>query len=76
MGLFDWFRSRPPLSEHAERVFPSCADPDNPLRVIRKSSFREYLNRIRPRLEALARSESEPEVIPEIVRAWKSADAG
>lgn len=63
-----------PFVIDAERIFPAYADTENPLRVIRQSSFRDYLSEIRPRLEALERMESEPKVIPQIYEMWENPE--
>lgn len=63
-----------PVVIDMERVFPAYADPENPMRMIRQTSFEDYLDGIRPRLEALERTESEPKLIPQIYAMWEDPD--
>jgi hypothetical protein len=58
----------------AERVLPAYHDSKNPMRLIRRISFQDYLREIRPRLEALEAHESEPKVIPKIYEVWENPD--
>jgi hypothetical protein len=46
-----------------------------PMRLLRRTSFAEYLEKIRPRLEALEAEESEPKVIPRIFEIWEDPEA-
>jgi hypothetical protein len=55
-----------------ERVLPVYNDSRNPVRLIRRISFSDYLNEIRPRLEALEAIESEPKLIPKIYEIWEN----
>ena len=56
------------------RLLPAYAGGE-PMKLLRRSSFAEYLEKIRPRLEALEEKESEPKVIPKIFWIWKDPDA-
>lgn len=58
-----------------ERVFPAYAEPENPMKMLRQTSFEDYLDEIRPRLEALAETESEPKLIPQIFAMWEDPGA-
>lgn len=58
-----------------ERVFPAYASPENPMRMLRQTSFDDYLDEIRPRLEALEETESEPKLIPQIYAMWEDPDS-
>jgi hypothetical protein len=62
-----------PFVVDAERVFPAYADTENPIRVIRRSTFPDFLKEIGPRLAALERVESEPKLIPKIFHSWMDA---
>ncbi len=59
-----------PFVFDVQRVFPVYADSDNPMRLIRQSTFDDYLKDIRHRLEAIEETESEPKVIPKIYDLW------
>jgi len=63
-----------PFVIDAERVLPAYRDSENPMRLIRRISFGDYLKEIRPRLEALEAQESEPKVIPSIYEVWENPD--
>jgi hypothetical protein len=55
-----------------ERVFPAYAD-DDPIQVVEKWTLSEYLEVVRPRLEKLMAAESEPKVLPKVIRVWEAA---
>lgn len=61
-----------PFVLDVQRVLPVYNDSRNPVQLIRKVSFRDYLREIRPRLEALEAKESEPKVIPKIYEIWEN----
>jgi len=63
-----------PFVIDVERVLPAYRDSQNPMRLIRRISFGDYLDEIRPRLEVLEAQESEPKVIPRIYDMWKNPD--
>jgi hypothetical protein len=56
-----------------ERLFPAYAGGE-PMRPLRRTSFSDYLEEIRPRLEALEEEESEPKLIPKIYEIWESPE--
>jgi hypothetical protein len=45
------------------------------MKLLRRTPFADYLDEIRPRLEALEAEESEPKVIPRIFQFWKDTVA-
>jgi len=55
-----------------ERVLPVYRDSENPMRILRQTSFVEYLEKIRPRLKALAAEETEPKLISTIYEVWEN----
>jgi hypothetical protein len=55
-----------------ERLLPAYAGGE-PMKLLRRTSFTDYLEEIRPRLEALEAAESEPKVIPHIFDRWESS---
>jgi hypothetical protein len=57
-----------------ERCLPAYAGGE-PMKLLRRTSFTDYLEEIRPRLEALEAEESEPRVIPRIFEIWETPDA-
>ncbi len=58
-----------------ERQLPvNPTNKENPIRVLNTWSFEEYGRRLRPRLERLAEGESEPKVIPVLIRHWIEAE--
>jgi len=57
-----------------ERVLPVYKDPENPVHPLRRTSFTDYLNEIRPKLEALEEEESEPKLIPSVYAVWENPD--
>lgn len=63
--------ARVPLVLDMQREFPAYASAE-PIRYLRKSSFRDYLAQIRPRLEALEKREAEPKVVPRICEMWEN----
>jgi hypothetical protein len=62
-----------PLVVDIERLFPAYAGGE-PMRPLRRTSFADYLEEIRPRLEALEEVESEPKLIPKIYEIWKNPE--
>jgi hypothetical protein len=46
-----------------------------PMILLRRTSFADYLEGIRPRLEALQEKKSEPKVIPRIFWIWKDPES-
>jgi len=56
-----------------ERLFPAYAGGE-PMRPLRHTSFSDYLEEIRPRLEALEEEESEPKLIPKIYEVWENPE--
>jgi hypothetical protein len=56
------------------RLLPAYAGGE-PMKLLRRTPFAEYLEEIRPRLEALEDKESEPKVIPRIFWIWKDPEA-
>jgi hypothetical protein len=46
-----------------------------PMKLLRRTTFADYLEEIRPRLEALQAAESKPKVIPRIFEFWKEPEA-
>ena len=57
-----------------ERLLPAYAGGE-PMKLLRRTSFADYLDEIRPRLEALEQRESKPKVIPRIFQFWKEPEA-
>ena len=53
-----------------ERRLPAYAGGE-PMKLLRRTTFADYLEKIRPRLEALASADSEPKVIPRIFEIWE-----
>jgi hypothetical protein len=66
--------ARVPFVQEVQLVIPVYLDSENPVKRIRKTSFRDYLEKIRPRLQALEAAESEPKIIPNIYENWGNAD--
>lgn len=52
-----------------QRQFPAYAGGE-PMKMLQRTSFADYLAQIRPRLEALTKTESEPKIIPKIYEMW------
>ncbi len=63
-----------PFVVDVERLLPAYAGGE-PLKILRRTTFDEYLEEIRPRLEALEEKESESKVIPRIFWIWKDPEA-
>lgn len=63
-----------PYVFNMERVLPAYKDPENPVHPLRRTSFTDYLEEIRPRLEALEEEESEPKLIPSVYAVWEDPD--
>lgn len=63
-----------PFVVDVERLLPAYAGGE-PMKLLRRTRFADYLEEIRPRLEALMENESEPRVIPHIFEFWKDPDA-
>lgn len=57
-----------------ERLLPAYAGGE-PMKLLRRTRFADYLDKIRPRLKALEQKESKPKVIPRIFQFWKDPDA-
>ena len=57
-----------------ERLLPAYAGGE-PMKLLRRTSFADYLDKIRPRLKALEQKESKPKVIPRIFQFWKDPEA-
>ena len=45
-----------------------------PMKLLRRTTFADYMEEIRPRLEALEKKESKPKVIPRIFEFWKNPE--
>ena len=63
-----------PFVQDIYRVLPVYADSQNPIRIIHETSFGDYLEEIRPRLEALEAVEEEPKLIPKIYEIWENPE--
>jgi hypothetical protein len=63
-----------PFVLDVERLFPAYLDSEHAMRVLRKTTFGDYLLEISPRLRALEQKESEPKLIPMIFEMWKNPD--
>lgn len=63
-----------PFVLDVQRVLPAYEDSENPMLIIRQTSFGDYLDEIRPRLEALEAEEAEPKVIPKIFEIWENPE--
>ena len=57
-----------------ERLLPAYVGGE-PMKLLRRTSFADYLDAIRPRLKALEQRESKPKVIPRIFQFWKDPEA-
>lgn len=57
-----------------ERFAPRKLTPQT-MKLLRRTTFADYLEKIRPRLEALEAVESKPKVIPRIFELWKDPEA-
>ena len=62
-----------PFVVEIQRLFPAYAGGE-PMMILRQTSFSDYLNQIRPRLEALEQVESEPKLIPRIYEIWENPE--
>ena len=63
-----------PFVLDVQRVMPAYRDSENPMQVLRKRSFGEYLEEIRPRLDALEKIETDPKLIPKIYEIWQNPE--
>jgi hypothetical protein len=66
--------ARVPFVLDVERLLPAYAGGE-PMKLLRRTTFDDYLEEIRPRLEALEATESEPKVIPRIFEMWEDPEA-
>lgn len=66
--------SQVPFVVDIERLLPAYAGGE-PMKLLRRTQFADYLEEIRPRLKALEQKESKPKVIPRIFEFWKDPDA-
>jgi hypothetical protein len=66
--------SQVPFVVDIERLLPAYSGGE-PMKLLRRSTFADYLEEIRPRLEALEKKESKPKLIPRIFEFWKDPDA-
>jgi hypothetical protein len=66
--------SQVPFVVDVARLLPAYAGGET-MKLLRRTSFADYMEEIRPRLEALEAEESEPKVIPQIFEFWKDPDA-
>jgi hypothetical protein len=57
-----------------ERILPAYSGAE-PMKLLRRTTFADYLKEIRPRLEALENAEAKPKVIPRIFEFWKDPEA-
>jgi len=57
-----------------ERLLPAYAGGE-PMKLLRRTSFADYLEAMRPRLKALEYNESQPKVIPRIFEIWENPEA-
>ena len=62
-----------PFVVDMERRLPAYAGGE-PITMLRKTSFEDYLEEIRPRLEALEELESDPKVLPKIYEIWENPE--
>lgn len=62
-----------PMVVDIERLFPAYAGGE-PLIALSQTSFSDYLEEIRPRLDILEEEESEPKVISNIFEIWENPD--
>ena len=63
-----------PFVFDSERIFPSYAEPEAPIRILNKTPLIDYLKKIDPHLKYLISKESEPKVIPMIYDYWGNSD--
>jgi hypothetical protein len=66
--------SQTPFVVDVERLFPAYAQ-GKPMKLRRRTRLADYLEEIRPRLEALAQKEPEPKGIPRIFQFWQEPEA-
>jgi hypothetical protein len=66
--------SQVPFVVDIERLLPAYSGGE-PMKLLRRTTFADYLEEIRPRLEALEKLESKPKVIPRIFEFWKEPEA-
>lgn len=66
--------SHVPFIVDMERLLPAYSGGE-PMKVLRQTTFVDYLERIRPRLKALEKTEPKPKVIPQIFEFWKDPEA-
>ena len=65
-------KARGQLIPEVTRVIPAwLADDGNVVRLVQQWTFAEFGERIRPRLEEIARHESEPRLMPAVLEAWQ-----
>jgi hypothetical protein len=63
-----------PFVVDIERLLPAYSGGE-PMKLLRRTRFADYLEEIRPRLEALEKKESKPKVISRIFDFWKDPEA-
>lgn len=66
--------SQAPCVMEIQRRLPAYAGGE-PIQLLRQTEFADYLEEIRPRLEALEAGESEPKLVPKIFEIWGSPEA-
>jgi hypothetical protein len=66
--------SQAPFVVDIERLLPAYSGGE-PMKLLRRTTYADYLEEIRPRLEALEKKESKPRVIPRIFEFWKEPEA-
>jgi hypothetical protein len=66
--------SQAPFIVDIERILPAYSGAE-PMKLLRRTTFADYLKEIRPRLEALENAEAKPKVIPRIFEFWKDPEA-
>jgi hypothetical protein len=65
--------SQIPFVMDVERLLPAYAGGE-PMKLLRRTTFDDYLEEIRPRLEALEAAEQEPRIIPRIFEIWEDPE--
>jgi hypothetical protein len=63
-----------PFVLDVERILPAYGGGE-PMKLLRRTSFADFLEEIRPRLEALEAEEAEPKVIPRIFEIWEDPES-
>jgi hypothetical protein len=63
-----------PFVVDVERLLPAYSGGE-PMKLLRRTTFADYLEEIRSRLEALENAEAKPRVIPRIFEFWKEPEA-